>query len=104
VLFVVNVFIKGEIEKPSGQYLGLICDESMTSYGLNSNLGHFDCFTFMFVSCGESCLLIPWCAGGTCDMAGSNEDHDRSRRPNAEDQGWSSTGQVLDRSDDREVG
>jgi hypothetical protein len=24
---VVNVLIKGEIEKPSGQYLGLICDE-----------------------------------------------------------------------------
>jgi hypothetical protein len=26
-LCVVNVLIKGEIEKPSGQYLGLICDE-----------------------------------------------------------------------------
>jgi hypothetical protein len=25
--FVVNVLIKGEIEKPSGRYLGLICDE-----------------------------------------------------------------------------
>jgi hypothetical protein len=24
VLFVINVLIKGEIEKPSGQYLGLI--------------------------------------------------------------------------------
>jgi hypothetical protein len=28
-------------------------------------------------------------------MAGSDEDHGRSRRPGAEDQGWSSTGQVL---------
>jgi hypothetical protein len=26
-LCVVNVLIKGEIEKPSGQYIGLICDE-----------------------------------------------------------------------------
>jgi hypothetical protein len=26
-LCVVNVLIKEEIEKPSGQYLGLICDE-----------------------------------------------------------------------------
>jgi hypothetical protein len=26
-LCVVNVLIKGDIEKPSGQYLGLICDE-----------------------------------------------------------------------------
>jgi hypothetical protein len=26
-LCVVNVLIKGEIKKPSGQYLGLICDE-----------------------------------------------------------------------------
>jgi hypothetical protein len=25
--YVVNVLIKEEIEKPSGQYLGLICDE-----------------------------------------------------------------------------
>jgi hypothetical protein len=28
-------------EKPSGQYLGFICDESLTRRGLNSNLGHF---------------------------------------------------------------
>jgi hypothetical protein len=27
VLFVVNVLFKGEIEKPCGQYLGLLCDE-----------------------------------------------------------------------------
>jgi hypothetical protein len=26
-LYVVNALIKGEIEKPSGKYLGLICDE-----------------------------------------------------------------------------
>jgi hypothetical protein len=29
-------------------------------------------------------------------MAGSNEDHGRSRRPGAEDQGRSGTGRVLD--------
>jgi hypothetical protein len=29
-------------------------------------------------------------------MAGNGEDHGRSRRPSAEDRGWSSTGRVLD--------
>jgi hypothetical protein len=28
-------------------------------------------------------------------MAGSDKDHDMSRRPGAEDQGWSSIGRVL---------
>jgi hypothetical protein len=44
---------------------------------------------------GESRLLVSWCAGNRCDMAGSDEDCDRSRRPGAEDRGWSSTGRVL---------
>jgi hypothetical protein len=34
-------------------------------------------------------LLVSWCAGGRCDMACSDKDRGRSRRPNAEDQGWS---------------
>jgi hypothetical protein len=46
-------------------------------------------FSFIFVSFGESCLLVSWCAGGRCDMACSYEDHGRSRRPGAEDRGWS---------------
>jgi hypothetical protein len=25
-------------------------------------------------------LLVSWCAGGRCDMAGNDEDHGRSRR------------------------
>jgi hypothetical protein len=50
----------------------------------------------LFILCGESCLLISWCVGDRCDMAGSNEDLGRSRRPGAKDRGWSSTGQVLD--------
>jgi hypothetical protein len=29
------------IDKPSDQYLSLICDELLTCHGLNSNLGHF---------------------------------------------------------------
>jgi hypothetical protein len=41
VLFVINGFIKGEIEKLSGQYLSLICDKSLTCHGLNLNPGHF---------------------------------------------------------------
>jgi hypothetical protein len=40
-------------------------------------------------SCGESRLLISWCVGDRCGMVGSDEDHGRSRRPDAEDRGWS---------------
>jgi hypothetical protein len=40
-------------------------------------------------------LLISWCVGDRCDIAGSDEDRDRSRRPGVEDRGWSSTIQVL---------
>jgi hypothetical protein len=46
-------------------------------------------FSFIFVSFGESRLFISWCAGGRCDMACSDEDRGRSRRPDAEDRGWS---------------
>jgi hypothetical protein len=46
------------------------------------------CF-FIFVSFGESHLLVSWCAGGRCGMACSDEDCGRSRRPGAEDRGWS---------------
>jgi hypothetical protein len=70
MLFLINRLIKGEIEKSSGQYLGLICDESLTCRDLNSNSRHFSCFTNIFVSCGESCFLVScvqvagvaWCA------------------------------------------
>jgi hypothetical protein len=52
VLFVVNGLIKGEIEKPSGQYLGFIFDESLTHRGLNLNPRHF---------CGSAILpLFVW--------------------------------------------
>jgi hypothetical protein len=47
------------------------------------------CFSYIFVSLGESCLLVSWCVGGRCGMAYSDEDRGRSRRPSAEDQGWS---------------
>jgi hypothetical protein len=40
-------------------------------------------------------LLVSWCVGDRCDMAGSDMDHGRSRRPRADDQGWSSIGRVL---------
>jgi hypothetical protein len=61
----------------------------LTWRGLNSNLGWFFYFTFIFVSFGEPRLLVSWCAGGRCSMMYSDEDHGRSRRPNAEDWGWS---------------
>jgi hypothetical protein len=40
-------------------------------------------------------MLVSWCAGDRCDMASSDEDHSKSRRSSAEDQGWSSTGQLF---------
>jgi hypothetical protein len=40
-------------------------------------------------------LLVLWCADGKCNMVGSDEDRGRSRRPGAEDRGWSSIGRVL---------
>jgi hypothetical protein len=33
-----------------------------------------------FGLCGESRLLVSWCVGDRCDMAGSDEDHGRSRK------------------------
>jgi hypothetical protein len=95
VPFVINGLIKGEIKKPSGQYLGLICDKSLTCRGLHSNPRYFDSFTLSFGSYRESCLLVLWCAGDRCGMVDSDEDLDRSRRSGAEDRGWSSTGWVL---------
>jgi hypothetical protein len=80
-----------------------VFDESLTWRGLNSNPGHFGCFTFILVSFGESCLHVSWCAGGRCSMAGSDEDHGRSRRPGAEDQGWSHRSGTR-WPDDQEVG
>jgi hypothetical protein len=47
------------------------------------------CFSFIFVSIGESRLLVSWYAGGRCGMTCSDEDRGRSRRPGAEDQGLS---------------
>jgi hypothetical protein len=47
------------------------------------------------ISFRESHLLTSWCTDDRCDMAGNNENHGRSRRPGAEDQRWSSIGQIL---------
>jgi hypothetical protein len=65
------------------------CDESLTCRGLNLNPRHFVSFTFISVSFAESCLLVSWCAGGRCGMAGSDEDRGKSRRPGADDWRWS---------------
>jgi hypothetical protein len=50
---------------------------------------NFGSFTFIFIPCVELCLLVSWCAGGRCGMMDNDEDHGRSRRPDAEDRGWS---------------
>jgi hypothetical protein len=39
----------GRVEKLSGQYFSLICDESLTCRDLNLNPGHFGSLTF--ISC-----------------------------------------------------
>jgi hypothetical protein len=38
------------------------------------------CFSFIFVSFGESRLLVSWCAGGRCGKTCSDEDDERSRK------------------------
>jgi hypothetical protein len=53
---------------------------------------------------GESCFLVSWCAGGRCGMTCSDEDRDRSRRPDTEDReyrtGWILSGRTIERSGD----
>jgi hypothetical protein len=49
------------------------------------------------ILCGESRSLVSWCVGDRCDIAGSHEDHSRTRRPGAEDRGWLSTCRVFSR-------
>jgi hypothetical protein len=48
-------------------------------------------------------LLVSWCANDRCGMTCSDEDRDRSRRPGAEDRGWSHKSGTR-WSDGREVG
>jgi hypothetical protein len=67
------------------------------------NPKYFICFTFIFASFGESRLFVSWCAGGGSDMTGSDEDRDRSRRPDAEDRGWPHRSSTR-WSDNQEVG
>jgi hypothetical protein len=42
-------------------------------------------YAIILVSCGESRLLVSWCAGGRCDMAGSDDDLGRIQIPDIED-------------------
>jgi hypothetical protein len=43
-------------------------------FEFESGIVHF-VFLLNFVSYGESCLIVSWCAGGRCGMACSDEDH-----------------------------
>jgi hypothetical protein len=74
-----------EIEKPSDHSLGLV-DLARFEFEFRIVLFYF---SFTFVSFGESRLLVSWCVGGRCDMACSDENRGRSRRPGAEDREWS---------------
>jgi hypothetical protein len=57
----------------------------MTRFEFESGIVLFY-FYFIFISFGESRLLVSWCAGGRCGISCSDEDRGRSRRPDAEDQ------------------
>jgi hypothetical protein len=66
-----------------------MCDESLTCHDLNLNSGGFGGSTLHSILCGESRLLISWCADDMCDITDSDEDHDRSKKPGVEDHEWS---------------
>jgi hypothetical protein len=73
-------------EKSSDLFLGLIMmSHDLTRFDFEFGADLFY-FSFIFVLCGESCLLVSWCAGGKCGMTCSDDDRGRSRRPGAEDQ------------------
>jgi hypothetical protein len=63
----------------------------------------FQLFDIYLCSIGESRLLVSLCAGGRCGMVSSDKNRCRSRRPGAEDRGWSHRSDTQ-WSDDREVG
>jgi hypothetical protein len=82
-------------EKPSGQYIGLICDESLTCHGLNSNLRHFGGSTTISLFHVENhvCLSRGVQVTGATWRAGTRIV--ARVGPDAEDWAWSSTGRVL---------
>jgi hypothetical protein len=58
-LHFVNALVKGEIEKLSGKYFGLICDEQLSCLGSNFNLRNFGGPILLSILCGETCVLVP---------------------------------------------
>jgi hypothetical protein len=74
----------------------------LTRFEFKSEIDSFY-FSFTIVSFGESRLLVSWCVGDRCGMTCSNKDRGRSRRPAAEDRGWSHRSGTR-WPDDREVG
>jgi hypothetical protein len=62
-------------------------------------------YPIILVLSEKSRLLVSWCVGDRCGMAGNDDDLGSSRRPGAEDRGWPSTcrvlgGQMIGRSGD----
>jgi hypothetical protein len=53
-------------------------------------------FYLYLCSCGESRLLVSWCAGDKCDMTVNDEGLGKSRRLGVEDWERSGTYRVLD--------
>jgi hypothetical protein len=73
----------------------------LVRFEFKSGMVHLFYLYLCFV--GQSCLLVSWCAGGRCSTTCTDEDRGRSRRPDAEDRGWSHRSGTRWPSD-REVG
>jgi hypothetical protein len=74
-----------KIEKPSGQYLGLIGDESLTCRGLNLNPEHFGSFTF--IPCFKWRIVFAYFVVCSWQVrhGGHDEDRGKSGRPGTKD-------------------
>jgi hypothetical protein len=85
-----------QFEKLIGQFLDLIV---MSHWHVDVWIRIRDIFMvlrYYLCLCAESRLFISWCICDRCDMTGNDDNLDRSRRPGAEDRGWSTTGWILD--------
>jgi hypothetical protein len=91
----------GVSEKPNGQFLGLIV---MSHWHVEVWIRIWDISVVLrnyLGWCEELRLLVSWCVGDRCDIVDSDDDHSRSRKPDAEDRWWLTTDQILD---DRTIG
>jgi hypothetical protein len=72
------------------------------------NPRRFICFTFIFISFRESCLLVSWCVGGRCGLGSSDKNRagvgDLVQRIRNDRTGWVLDDQTIGRSGDAVCG